>query len=495
LPFLCWPELLARSSFNITQPHKFIEFDYDAMGNRVAKHTYASDFGLVKSTYYVLDAQGNTISTYAHTLDENIVSFNLQEHVLYGSSRLGMKNSNLSMLTPLSVDPSRDSVLVGTKSYELSNHLGNVLTVFRDVLNGDAVSGYSVPVASIADYSPFGVTLDGRTQSAGDYRYGFQGQEMDDEVKGEGNSVNYKYRMHDPRVGRFFAVDPLAGKYPHYTPYSFSGNKVIHAIELEGLEELVSTVDRTTGIPVLHVFTQSQLQNQIMFIVPGTAGTVNTITRPITPAERAQYAPSLSKNGPNSSRTRRADTKEASNFRDGNGQIVRQNLSLNNTGAINNPITSPANTTITNIDGDFGATAVGANQVFNFQIASGATAVTMTFNDGTTNPNTFVLTDLGTGEILTPIGGVSGTGAINIPIPIGSTNLQLTISGRGGALFDGFNANILSSGPEGAATNILNVNNTVNTPVRTGTSVVTQTTTPITVNLNVNSTQQTPVNR
>jgi hypothetical protein len=36
------------------------------------------------------------------------------------------------------------------------------------------------------------------------YRYGFQGQEMDGEVKGAGNSVNYKYRMHDPRLEKFF---------------------------------------------------------------------------------------------------------------------------------------------------------------------------------------------------------------------------------------------------------------------------------------------------
>ena len=70
------------------------------------------------------------------------------------------------------------------------------------------------------------------------YRYGFQGQEKDDEVKGvPGSSINYKYRMHDPRVGRFFAVDPLFKRYPHYSPYSFSGNKVIQFVELEGLEE------------------------------------------------------------------------------------------------------------------------------------------------------------------------------------------------------------------------------------------------------------------
>lgn len=42
--------------------------------------------------------------------------------------------------------------------------------------------------------------------------------------------------MHDPRVGRFFAVDPLAPKYPFYSPYQFSGNRVIDMVELEGLE-------------------------------------------------------------------------------------------------------------------------------------------------------------------------------------------------------------------------------------------------------------------
>lgn len=77
-----------------------------------------------------------------------------------------------------------------------------------------------------------------RHGSDAEYRYGFQGQEKDDEIKGQpGNSINYRFRMHDPRVGRFFAIDPLTAKYPWYTPYQFSGNKVIHAIELEGLEE------------------------------------------------------------------------------------------------------------------------------------------------------------------------------------------------------------------------------------------------------------------
>ena len=70
----------------------------------------------------------------------------------------------------------------------------------------------------------------------GAYEYSFQAQEHDDEIKGPGNSINYKYRMHDTRLGRFFAVDPLAAKYPYNSPYAFSENRVIDGVELEGLE-------------------------------------------------------------------------------------------------------------------------------------------------------------------------------------------------------------------------------------------------------------------
>jgi RHS repeat-associated protein len=88
-------------------------------------------------------------------------------------------------------------------------------------------------------HSPFGVELKGRNlkkNNAKNYRFGFQGQEGDDQIKGDGNSVNYEFRMHDPRLGRFFAVDPLAGNYSYNSPYAFSENRVIDGVELEGLE-------------------------------------------------------------------------------------------------------------------------------------------------------------------------------------------------------------------------------------------------------------------
>ncbi len=113
---------------------------------------------------------------------------------------------------------------------------------------------HRVGIRNISDYSPFGVLLKERTIETANFRYGFQGQESDDEVKGEGNSINYKYRMHDPRIGRFFAVDPLEMNFPHNSPYAFSENRVIDAVEMEGLELVLvhgtwaARNDRPTGM-------------------------------------------------------------------------------------------------------------------------------------------------------------------------------------------------------------------------------------------------------
>jgi RHS repeat-associated protein len=76
--------------------------------------------------------------------------------------------------------------------------------------------------------------MGGRSWSQSSYRFGFQGQETEQEFYG--GAVSYKYRVHDPRIGRFLSIDPLAPEYPHYSPYMFSGNRVIDMVELEGLE-------------------------------------------------------------------------------------------------------------------------------------------------------------------------------------------------------------------------------------------------------------------
>ncbi len=76
--------------------------------------------------------------------------------------------------------------------------------------------------------------LPSRNGNSSNYRYGFNGMEKDDEIKGEGNSVNYKYRMHDPRVGRFFALDPLAKNFSDVSHYNFASNTPVVAIDQDG---------------------------------------------------------------------------------------------------------------------------------------------------------------------------------------------------------------------------------------------------------------------
>ena len=99
---------------------------------------------------------------------------------------------------------------------------------------------YLADVESFSDYYPYGMQLTGMhgTESSDGYRYGFQSQERDDEIKGAGNSVNYKFRVHDPRIGRFFAVDPLQKSFPWNSSYAFSENRLIDHVELEGLESI-----------------------------------------------------------------------------------------------------------------------------------------------------------------------------------------------------------------------------------------------------------------
>ena len=70
------------------------------------------------------------------------------------------------------------------------------------------------------------------------YRYGFNGKENDNEVKGEGNQQDYGMRIYDPRLGRFLSVDPITKKYQELTPYQFASNRPIDGIDEDGLEFL-----------------------------------------------------------------------------------------------------------------------------------------------------------------------------------------------------------------------------------------------------------------
>ncbi len=87
-------------------------------------------------------------------------------------------------------------------------------------------------------YLHFGMQMPGR-KSSGGYRYGFNGKENDNEVKGEGNQQDYGMRIYDGRIGKFLSVDPLTKSFPQLTPYQFASTTPLQAIDLYGQRNLM----------------------------------------------------------------------------------------------------------------------------------------------------------------------------------------------------------------------------------------------------------------
>ena len=219
-------------------------YGYDPMQNRVLK-TYINGTDTTK-TYYIRDAQGNTMSVYTRRKDTLVWA----ELHLYGSSRLGTYEPN-QRLTP-SVDTTKKWQLRdGQKRYELTNHLGNVLVTVNDRKQGFGFTAgsytfFEAVVIQATDYFPFGLEMPGRTFQAANttaYRFGFNGKENDNEIKGTGNQQDYGERIYDSRLGRFLSEDPLSRMYPFYSPYQFAGNSPIYATDIDGREQDPAIMD------------------------------------------------------------------------------------------------------------------------------------------------------------------------------------------------------------------------------------------------------------
>ncbi|NQY09955.1 MAG: hypothetical protein HRT71_10645, partial [Flavobacteriales bacterium] len=96
------------------------------------------------------------------------------------------------------------------KTYELVDHLGNVRVVVSDNKVNETGNGLVASVESYTNQYAFGMEIPGRLKSnSPSYRYGFNGQEKDDEIKGNGNSYTAQYWQYDPRLGRRWNTDPV----------------------------------------------------------------------------------------------------------------------------------------------------------------------------------------------------------------------------------------------------------------------------------------------
>ncbi|MDB5139127.1 MAG: hypothetical protein JWR12_1043 [Mucilaginibacter sp.] len=187
-------------------------------------------------------AQGNTLAIY----DNKDNATNWREQDLYGSSRLGTWTPNMNLSTN-NAQTIWDTI--GHKTYELGNHLGNVLATITDKripysADGTTIAYYDPETTTAQDYFAFGFHVPMRGYVLNNpYRYGFNGKENDNEVKVDfdgkgipGAQQDYGMRIYDPRVGRFLSTDPLEKEYPWNTPYAFAENRPIDGTDLDGNE-------------------------------------------------------------------------------------------------------------------------------------------------------------------------------------------------------------------------------------------------------------------
>jgi RHS repeat-associated protein len=95
------------------------------------------------------------------------------------------------------------------------------------------------PIMEETHYYPFGEIMAGISSKAlkSDYtenKKKFVGQQWEDDLGL--NWYQFKYRNHDPQIGRFAEIDPLSDKYVYNSTYAYAENKVGMGFDLEGLE-------------------------------------------------------------------------------------------------------------------------------------------------------------------------------------------------------------------------------------------------------------------
>ncbi|MDL2327009.1 hypothetical protein LJC67_08015, partial [Bacteroidales bacterium OttesenSCG-928-A14] len=206
-----------------------LDFFYSATGQRQVKALW-NEGEDTKYTYYLHDATGNIMATY--TLENSI--FKVGDLYLYGSNRLGtLAKDEVITSTPSTNLFTRS---IGDRQFELTDHLGNVTAVISDRKTVERYSAgfieYSAVLHSYTDYYPFGYPIAERSSNGTDYRFGFNGQEKDDEIYGEGASYTAEFWQYDSRLGRRWNVDPVLK--PWESPYATFGGNPILMIDPDG---------------------------------------------------------------------------------------------------------------------------------------------------------------------------------------------------------------------------------------------------------------------
>ncbi|MCX2679361.1 hypothetical protein OOZ15_05345 [Galbibacter sp. EGI 63066] len=159
---------------------------------------------------------------------------------------------------------------------------GNTRLTYADD-NGDGSVGTS-EIRREQNYYPFG--LEHKGYNIGMYGVKnnlktYQGQEFTEDLGL--NTHEWKYRVSDPAIGRFWQVDPLAEDYVYNSTYAFQENKLGMGTELEGKElkkwfnQAVDGLNRLFVEPVKNT-NRRQAERAAVYGTPDRLGPTKNIT-------------------------------------------------------------------------------------------------------------------------------------------------------------------------------------------------------------------------
>ena len=141
------------------------------------------------------------------------------------------------------------------------------------------MNSHTVGIRNATDFSPFGVELKGRNfevVGGGNYRFGFNGMEADNDVKGEGNSYDFGARMLDPRLGRWMTLDPQSNKQPDQSPYKAFLNNPLYWTDPNGeteYETIILVDEKTHQTTKLSVIKSDKIRTDGKFAGQNPFGT------------------------------------------------------------------------------------------------------------------------------------------------------------------------------------------------------------------------------
>jgi RHS repeat-associated protein len=96
---------------------------------------------------------------------------------------------------------------------------------------------FTAEIRNLNNYYPYGMELPGGAYASnGNYGYGYNGMEKDDELKGSGKLYSTLFREGDTENGRWWSRDPKEWKYPSLSPYGMNNNNPIVYKDLDGRE-------------------------------------------------------------------------------------------------------------------------------------------------------------------------------------------------------------------------------------------------------------------